>query len=282
MTYLIDNPTPSASKTHRQKAFRTYMEQVPKISHEILPAFYSSHPPSSEPSENEGPEEDLVVLMHCFPAIACPYNEWMLNENPAKAYYEYHYKYFTLLQLDNVSNSNTSWLWKSPTHILFINSLMKTYPDARLIITHRHPFEVIPSLAKFYAIYLRTRRMPGTLSAKELGRIAFHVCKTMINRMETARFFVKNNPNVIHIHYSNLTNNPIDCIKRIYDRFGLSPISPELMENFQLHSKQNPQEKYGRMKYDLDEFGLTKDEIQTEFATYINWLDILLNSSQES
>jgi hypothetical protein len=282
MTHLINNPTPSQSKFKRQKAFQAYMKQVDNVSDEIMRTLYSSHPPSSESFENEKPEEDLLILTHCFPMLACPYSEWMLNEKPAKAYYQYHYKYFTMLQLDNDNNNNVSWLWKAPTHMLFIDSLLETYPDARLVITHRHPCEVIPSLGKLYATYLRTRRMPGTLSLKEVGRIAFNVSKRMINQMEAARFFVEKNPNIIHLHYSDLVNNPINSIKRIYDHFHLSPITTQLMDKFQLQAKQNPHEKYGRMKYDLDEFGLTVNEIETEFATYINWLDTILISSKQS
>jgi hypothetical protein len=275
MTHCIDNPTPSVSKSCRQKAFQAFTKQVYKVSNEILSVLYSSHPISLETSGDEGPEEDTLVLMHCFLTIVCPYSEWMLSDKPAKAYYEYHYKYFQMLQLDNINNNNVRWLWKSPTHSLFINSLIETYSDARLIITHRHPLEVIPSLGKLYVTYLRIKIMPGTLSVKEVGRIAFHVCKTMIDRMEAAGFFLDKNPNIIHIHYSNLINNPVECIKRIYDRHGLSPISKELNATFQIQSKVNLQEKYGRMAYDLDEFGLSKYEIQTEFASYISWLDTI-------
>jgi hypothetical protein len=198
----------------------------------------------------------------------------MLSEKASKAYYEYHYKYFQMLQLDNVSDSSTRWLWKSPTHTLFINSLMEIYPDARLIITHRHPFEVIPSFAKMYASYLRAKLTPGTLTMREIGRVATTICKTMINRMEAAGFFIGNNPKLIHIHYSNLINNPISCVKAIYDQYGLL-INAELSESFQAQLKWNPKGEYGRMSYNLDEFELNKNEIQTEFATYIRWLDTL-------
>ena len=69
---------------------------------------------------------------------------------PSKAYYEYHYKYFQMLRLDDHSETNACWLWKSTMHTIFLNSLMEVYPYARLIITYWHPLEVIPSLAKLY------------------------------------------------------------------------------------------------------------------------------------
>ncbi len=275
MYHMIHNPTPSVSKSQRRKAYRASIEMVQTILDDMLSALYSSHPPPSETLEDEGPEEDVLVLMHCFPEMMSPYKEWMLNEKPAKAYYEYHHNYFKMLQLDNDINTNACWLWKTPYHALFINSLIEIYPDARFIITHRHPFEVIPSTAKLYSTFLRIRWMPGTLLAKEVGRIALRVSKTMINRMEAAGIFTKNNPNVIHIHYSNLMDNPVECVRKIYDHFGLSPISAELYASFQMQSKVSPHEKYGRMNYSLNEFGLTKDEIETEFDTYIRWLDTI-------
>lgn len=42
------------------------------------------------------------------------------------------------------------WLLKAPTiHSCFLDTLLKVYPDACLVVTHRRPVEVLPSWCKF-------------------------------------------------------------------------------------------------------------------------------------
>jgi hypothetical protein len=42
------------------------------------------------------------------------------------------------------------WLLKAPTiHSIFLEELLKVYPDACIVVTHRKPVEVLPSWTKF-------------------------------------------------------------------------------------------------------------------------------------
>lgn len=42
------------------------------------------------------------------------------------------------------------WLLKAPTiHSVFLEELLKVYPDACIVVTHRRPVEVLPSWTKF-------------------------------------------------------------------------------------------------------------------------------------
>ena len=43
------------------------------------------------------------------------------------------------------------WRLKSPTHLLFLDYLDRAFPDARFVMTHRDPAEVIVSVADLYA-----------------------------------------------------------------------------------------------------------------------------------
>lgn len=41
------------------------------------------------------------------------------------------------------------WLLKAPLHSFYPEVLLKTYPDARIIVTHRNHLEAVPSWTKF-------------------------------------------------------------------------------------------------------------------------------------
>ena len=44
------------------------------------------------------------------------------------------------------------WLSKSPAHLLFLDTLLETFPDAAIVIPHRDPLEAIPSLCSLISL----------------------------------------------------------------------------------------------------------------------------------
>ena len=62
---------------------------------------------------------------------------------------------------------------------------------------------------------------------------------------------------------------PIDTVRRIYSHFGLQ-YSSEFEEAMNTWLHDNPQGKQGRHTYNLAEYGLKHEDIQTRYADYIN------------
>jgi hypothetical protein len=60
---------------------------------------------------------------------------------------------------------------------------------------------------------------------------------------------------------------PIDCVHRIYDYFGLA-WSAEFEKAMRTWLNNNPQGKQGRNSYALDEFGLSAEQISQQYAEY--------------
>ena len=64
------------------------------------------------------------------------------NENKESAYI-LHKQLIQLLSLRYQPKS--CWLLKAPLHSFYPEVLLKTYPDARIIVTHRDHLEAVPS-----------------------------------------------------------------------------------------------------------------------------------------
>ncbi|CAF1352972.1 unnamed protein product [Rotaria sp. Silwood1] len=96
-------------------------------------------------------EEDILLQMeaglgYAFGLLA-PENdevfEWLDGTTNKDFAYDYH---STVLQmLHDVDPSRSHWVLKSPAHILWIDTLLKYYPHASLIMSHRRLQEVFPS-----------------------------------------------------------------------------------------------------------------------------------------
>jgi len=68
------------------------------------------------------------------------------------------------------------------------------------------------------------------------------------------------------IFYEDLVEEPMKVLERIYEVYG--GIDPELRERFEIAEKVNPQGKYGKHQYGLEDFGLAKKDIDKHTIDY--------------
>ena len=109
-----------------------------------------SHTPSGGKEAAEC--QDLMALdfkSHIFQAFAYVprYSAWLLDAD-LESTYRYQRRVLKLLQWQMPTRP---WRLKCPTHLLFLDDLNKAFPDARFVMTHRDPAEVIPSVVDVYA-----------------------------------------------------------------------------------------------------------------------------------
>ena len=57
------------------------------------------------------------------------------------------------------------WRLKCPSHVLWLDALDAAFPDARFVMTHRDPTDVILSVADLYADIVGTFTDPGSTAA---------------------------------------------------------------------------------------------------------------------
>eukprot|EP01043_Picozoa_sp_COSAG02_P014308 COSAG02_NODE_588_length_19902_cov_115.928900_11_plen_164_part_00 len=82
----------------------------------------------------------LIVLWATFDPV-------QFNDADKESAYLLHKQLIQLLSLRY--QPKTCWLLKAPLHSFYPEVLLKTYPDARIIVTHRDHLEAVPSWTKF-------------------------------------------------------------------------------------------------------------------------------------
>jgi len=159
----------------------------------------------------------------------------------------------------------THWVLKIQEHMYKMPGLRRVYPDAVFVQPHRDPTTVIASISQL----ILTLRSPGYdgQDRRALGREMLHlwhdgsVC-LMRHRAE--------HPDLpIHdIRYQELIADPVATIGDIYRRFGWD-FTPQSADAILGWLRDNPAGKHGKHRYDLDDFGLTVDDIRDVYADYI-------------
>lgn len=165
------------------------------------------------------------------------------------------------------------WVMKAPIHSLYPDVLMATFPDADIVVPHRDPVSVIPSWTKLCAYVL------AHYYDEKDDRFCFNaesVCRNTLEHMVIAanRFteYRRKNPQkskqFCDVYYQDVMKDPIGVVKSIYEHYGYE-YSIEFEDRMKQWLKDNPQGKYGRVKYSLEEFNLTKEEVYTAFSDYL-------------
>src|SRR5580698_4362801 len=106
------------------------------------------------PSDVIGPMECLDIMAldfktqmyHAFARIPT-YTAWVTDADLTSTYL-YERRVLKLLQW---GQRVRPWRLKSPSHMLWIRNLTEVFPDARFVMTHRDPTDVLLSVADVYA-----------------------------------------------------------------------------------------------------------------------------------
>ncbi|CAF2643266.1 unnamed protein product [Rotaria sp. Silwood2] len=235
-------------------------------------------------------EEDMLILMQgglnmlvktLSPIHQIEMDHWFYDDTNKDFAYDYH-KIF-LRMLDFVDSPRSHWLLKAPMHSLFLGTLNRHYPNALLIMTHRHLNEVLPSICSltlgygsdYYDVSDPENRI--TLETQAIQSTE-HMIDCIVKFRRSDRHAEERSHKIFDVNYENLMRQPIVIVREIYQHFGLN-WSDEFETNMQNWLRENPQGKQGRHTYNLSQFNLTAEDIAMRYADYIN---MFLASATES
>ena len=79
---------------------------------------------------------------------------------------------------------------------------------------------------------------------------------------------------IIDLKFDDFVKDQIGVVKKIYDRFDMH-LSDEALAKFKHFLDQNPKDKKGVHVYTLEDFGLKEEEINRQYAHYIDFINEL-------
>jgi hypothetical protein len=153
---------------------------------------------------------------------------------------------------------------KSPVHLFSLGALMKVFPDAAVVQLHRDPHKVVPSLCSLFAVY--QGMASDQVDSRRLGPDVLQLCVEGLRRGREAREAAEPG-RVFDLKYEDLMADPLGAVRRIYDHFGYQ-FTDELVRRAKAWKESNPQHKHGKHRYDLEQFGLDRREIDRLLGPY--------------
>jgi hypothetical protein len=158
------------------------------------------------------------------------------------------------------------WVLKAPSHLLALDAILATYPDACIIQTHRDPAKVLGSVASLGKI------LQGMFSNQvDPIEIGAKVCRNLRAEVEQAMAFRDKNEHLrkhfLDVHYLEFIRNPIETIRHIYEHFGLS-LCAKAENKMQASLAVNRSARRKVHAYRLTDFGLDWREVELRFAAY--------------
>jgi hypothetical protein len=142
--------------------------------------------------------------------------------------------------------------------------LLKVYPDACVVQTHRDPVKAIPSICSLIMM-IRKSIIPDA-NPLEDGPRENSLWSTGVKRAMRAH---EQHPENFHdVLMTEFAEDPIGVIKGIYQRFDLrlqSEVEAAMKKWLDEHAEAKP----GFHRYKAEDFGLTEDAIRKQFAEYV-------------
>jgi len=158
----------------------------------------------------------------------------------------------------------TRWVLKTPHHQEYFDPLLKVFPDAIIVHTHRDPLKTSPSL------FSMLTHLQGIFSDEvEPHRVAshwLHKIELMTQRAMATRDRVRDE-GFVDVSYYDLIQEPIPEVERVYASAGME-LAPDARAAMEASRKVNKQHKYGRHKYALEDFSMTRDDVESAIASY--------------
>lgn len=209
--------------------------------------------------------QDLMALdfrAHFFQAFAHvpSYSAW-LKDADLTSTYRYEKRALKLLQWGQPTRP---WRLKCPSHLLWLGALDTVFPDARFVMTHRDPTDVMVSVADVYQEV--GKQFSTDLDLPHLGRINVDDWSRGMANLLAFRD-AGNDDRFFDIDFRSMQADPLGEVRALYDWLG-EPVTPDFEAGMARWWAEHAEHREENIHPDPEVFGLDLDEVRDRFATY--------------
>jgi hypothetical protein len=265
LTWEIDDPVPPATTPtlYNDPRALARLEQERKL--------LAAHPEMGRYYRNSAtyPNECMFFIHSDFKALMWEgrgrlpgYRDWLFQQADLTSTYQYHKRFLQLLQ----AHAPGVWNLKQPSHGLWIDTLLKIYPDARLVWTHRDPLTATGSFCSLMRMGHSAFGLPPDmtwLSQNYPWQAVEHANRIMNSRDRLGH------DRIVDVHYADLMRDPIPTMRALYKSLG-DDFTVQAEAGMRMWLADNPQGKFGKHEYTLTQFGLTADKVRSMFERYLS------------
>ncbi|HJO23907.1 MAG: sulfotransferase [Myxococcota bacterium] len=217
------------------------------------------------------PVECVTLTMPCFCGPHWP----MVAQMPGFGHdleemYRFHRR---ILQVLQYGEPRRNWLLKTPGHLMTVDLVFQTYPDAWIVQTHRDPAKTMPSTVSTTAMVQWLRKDDvdvGTLSMAVAAIFAGALNDVAQRRKSGAlpeRF--------VDVHFQDLLSDPVSTLRAAYDAMQRE-FTDEHADRIRQYLADKPKGKFGAHRYSAEEWGFDTAALREQLAPYIDHFGVAL------
>ncbi len=272
LTWEVMYPAAPASSPAQIERVRARVRNRLAWADRLAPEFKRIHPIAPDL-----PQECIAIGAQVFMSIQFhtthnvpSYEDWFERDSQDLAYAFHH----RLLQHLQAKRPGNRWLLKAPGHLFGLEGLLKRYPDAKIIQTHRDPLRVMASMASHATVLRRAfsdSADPELIAADWADRWAraLDTFLAVRDRAQPQQF--------LDVSYEAIDTSPLETAERVYDFLGW-PITASARAAMDRFLAANPKNKHGVHRYSLAQYGLDRNVELKRFRGYCERFDIAVQA----
>jgi len=237
----------------------------------LIPGFRAMHPMGARLAQ-----ECVVLNMH---ALATPifhnsfrvpsYQDWLDERCDWAPVYAFHRRQLQHLQW---RCPRERWVLKSGGHMWALEHLLASYPDARIVATHRDPIKVATSFASL-ATLVRSMASDAVDAAEVAADWTPRLARALEHALDVRERGHFPQARFCDLHFAELLADPLAAVERIYGHFGLE-LGGRAADAMRAFIAENPQGKHGVHRYHPSEYGLDVPRQRERFRRYTDHFGI--------
>jgi Sulfotransferase family len=222
------------------------------------------------PMEPDHVHEEIELQMPDFSSYTL---EWVARAPRWRDHYlahdqTPHYAYMkSVLQILQWFRPKERWVLKSPQHLEQLGPLVRTFPDATVVVTHRDPVAVVQSTITMACYGARTAyrtTRPEWYRDYWTERIGTLLDASLRDRHLLAQ------DRTVNLFFEDYMEDELATLERVYDCAGIA-LTKRARTEISDYQATHPRGREGRVAYDLRRhFGVTPEEVRGRFGAYLH------------
>jgi hypothetical protein len=198
------------------------------------------------------------------------YEDWVDTGADWSHVYDFHQQ--QLQHLGWRAPKRDRWVLKTGAHMWGLEHLLTTYPDARIVFTHRDPVKSVTSFAS-----LASHVHAG--SSNEVDRVevahdwAGRLRRAIEHTMQVRESGTYPDAIFYDMYFPDFVADQFAAVTQIYEALDL-PMTEQAARRMKAFIADNPKGKHGVHSYTPEEYGLDPQAIRRDLRPYIERFDL--------
>ncbi len=231
------------------------------------------HAAQAHPLDATDPSEEFPLMIPSFRAhdakqVGSDFANWLEVQDNTPMYRDLHRALQVLqFQFKRPRVSEQRFTLKAPIHLGNVTPLLKVFPDAKIIVTHRDPFPAVHSFAMvreslrgLYCDTIDLEMVGGAILEQAAGALTKLVALRKTSSEGT--FF--------DLGFGEVIGGLGDRLDDIY-HFIDAPLTNEVRDILHRVDEQRDEHKSRAARADAAIYGLSRDKVHDRTADYLGW-----------